>query len=155
MLTFEDSGTRSRHPRRGQTIASHIKLWDAITYPRLRHPPPAPMSSHMQSTLDTSRYHGNKVRRPIVWGLRYEVTILNKILVSFLSSFVINNPSYPYIGEVILQLSIEAMASHPNSTKTLPQLRTEYILLITSSSTTHYVCFLSGTVYNWWLLVNS
>ena len=53
-----------------------------------------------------------------------------------------------YIGEVILQLSIEAMASHSNSTKPLPQLRTEYILLITSSSTTHYVCFLSGTVYN-------
>ena len=49
-----------------------------------------------------------------------------------------------YIGEVILQLSIEAMASHSNSTKPLPQLRTEYILLITSSSTTHYVCFLSG-----------
>ena len=45
-----------------------------------------------------------------------------------------------YIGEVILQLSIEAMASHSNSTKPLPQLRTEYILLITSSSTTHYVC---------------
>ena len=53
-----------------------------------------------------------------------------------------------YIGEVILQLSIEAMASHSNSTKPLPQLRTEYILLIASSSTTHYVCFLSGTVYN-------
>ena len=60
-----------------------------------------------------------------------------------------------YIGEVILQLSIEAMASHLNSTKPLPQLRTEYIILITSSSTTHYVCFLSGTVYNQWLLVNS
>ena len=53
-----------------------------------------------------------------------------------------------YIGEVILQLSIEAMARHSNSTKPLPQLRTEYILLITLSSTTHYVCFLSGTVYN-------
>ena len=53
-----------------------------------------------------------------------------------------------YIGEVILQLSIEAMDSHLNSTKPLPQLRTEYILLITSSSTTHYVCFRSGTVYN-------
>ena len=53
-----------------------------------------------------------------------------------------------YIGEVILQLSIEAMASHSNSTKPLPQLRTEYILLITSSSTTHYACFLSDTVYN-------
>ena len=53
-----------------------------------------------------------------------------------------------YIGEVILHLSIEAMASHSNSTKPLPQLRTEYILLITSSLTTHYVCFLSGTVYN-------
>ena len=53
-----------------------------------------------------------------------------------------------YVGEVILQLSIEAMASHSNSTKPLPQLRTEYILLITSSSTTHYACFLSDTVYN-------
>ena len=53
-----------------------------------------------------------------------------------------------YIGEMILQLSIEAMASHSNSTKPLPQLRTEYILLITSSSTTHYACFLSYTVYN-------
>ena len=53
-----------------------------------------------------------------------------------------------YIGEVMLQLSIEAMASHSNSTKPLPQLRTEYILLIPTSSTTHYVCFLSGTVYN-------
>ena len=53
-----------------------------------------------------------------------------------------------YIGEVILQLSIEALASHSNSTKPLLQLRTEYILLITSSSTTHYVRFLSGTVYN-------
>ena len=53
-----------------------------------------------------------------------------------------------YIGEVIQQLSIEAMASYSNSTKPLPQLRTEYILLITSSSTTHYVCFLSDTVYN-------
>ena len=53
-----------------------------------------------------------------------------------------------YIGEVILQLSIEAMASHSNSTKPLSHLRTEYILLITSSSTTHYVCFLSGTVYS-------
>ena len=53
-----------------------------------------------------------------------------------------------YIGEVILQLSIEAMVSHSNSNKPLPQLRTEYILIITSSSTTHYVCFLSGTVYN-------
>ena len=60
-----------------------------------------------------------------------------------------------YIGEVILQLSIEAMASHSNSTKPLPQLRTEYILLITSSSTTHYACFLSDTVYDYWLLVNS
>ena len=53
-----------------------------------------------------------------------------------------------YMGEVILQLSIEAMASHSNSTKPLSHLRTEYILLITSSSTTHYVCFLAGTVYN-------
>ena len=53
-----------------------------------------------------------------------------------------------YIGEVIQQLSIEAMASYSNSTKPLPQLRIEYILLITSSSTTHYVCFLSDTVYN-------
>ena len=53
-----------------------------------------------------------------------------------------------YIGELILQLSIEAMASHSNSTKPLPDLRLEYILLITSSSTTHYVYFLSGTVYN-------
>ena len=53
-----------------------------------------------------------------------------------------------YIGEVILQLLVEAMASHSNSTKPLPQLRTEYILLIPSSSTTHYVCFLSGAVYN-------
>ena len=42
------------------------------------------------------------------------------------------------VGEVILQLSIEAMASHSNSTKPLPQLRTEYILLRTSSSTTHW-----------------
>ena len=32
-----------------------------------------------------------------------------------------------YIGEVILQLSIEAMVSHSNSTKPLPQLRNEYI----------------------------
>ena len=32
-----------------------------------------------------------------------------------------------YIGELILQLSIDAMASHSNSTKPLPQLRTEYI----------------------------
>ena len=53
-----------------------------------------------------------------------------------------------YIGEVILQLSIEAMVSHSNSIKPLPQLRTEYILIITSSSTTHYVCFLSGIVYD-------
>ena len=52
-----------------------------------------------------------------------------------------------YIGEVILQLLIEAMACHSNSTKPLPQQRTEYILLIPSSSATHYVCFLSGTVY--------
>ena len=53
-----------------------------------------------------------------------------------------------YIGEVILQLSIEAMVSHSNSNKPLLQLRTEYILIITSSSTTHYLCFLSGTVYD-------
>ena len=53
-----------------------------------------------------------------------------------------------YIGEVILQLLVEAMASHPNTTKPLPLLRTEYILLILSSSTTHYVCFLLGAVYN-------
>ena len=52
-----------------------------------------------------------------------------------------------YIGEVMLQLSVEAMASHSNSTKPLPKLRTEYILLIPSSSTTHYVCLLSGAVY--------
>ena len=53
-----------------------------------------------------------------------------------------------YIGEVILQLLVEAMASHSNSTKPLPQLRTEYILLILSLSATHYVCFFSGAVYN-------
>ena len=52
-----------------------------------------------------------------------------------------------YIGEVILQLLVDAMASHSNSTKPLPQLRPEYILLVPLSSTTH-VCFLSGAVYN-------
>ena len=40
------------------------------------------------------------------------------------------------------------MASHSNSTKPLPQLRTEYILLMSSSSTSHDVFFISGAVYN-------
>ena len=44
-----------------------------------------------------------------------------------------------YTGEVILQLSVEAMASHSKSIKPLPQLRAEYILLVPSSSTTHYI----------------
>ena len=48
--------TRSRHTRHGQAIASHRILWDAITYLRLRHPPPAPKSSNMHSTIDASRY---------------------------------------------------------------------------------------------------
>ena len=58
-----------------------------------------------------------------------------------------------YISEVILQLFVEAMASHSNKTKPMPQLRTEYILLI-PSSTIHYVCVLSGAVYindNWFI----
>ena len=53
-----------------------------------------------------------------------------------------------YMGEVILQLLVEAMTSHSNSTKPLPQLRIKYILHILSSPTTHYVCFLSGVVYS-------
>ena len=46
-----------------------------------------------------------------------------------------------YIGEVILQLLVEATARHSNCTKPLPQLRIEYILLIPSLSTTHCVFF--------------
>ena len=55
---------------------------------------------------------------------------------------------------MILQLSIEAMASHSNSTKPLPQLRTEYILLITSSSTKiMYVSFQVLSIINdYWLI---
>ena len=44
-----------------------------------------------------------------------------------------------YIGEVILQYLVEAMASHSKSTKPLPQLKMECILLISSSSTAHQV----------------
>ena len=103
MLTCEDSGTRSRYPRHEQAIASHRIPWDAITFPHLRHPPPQslPPPAKVLTYAEHSRYiavsscHRYKERRSIVWGLVYEVTNLSKILVSFLSSYVIKNTSYP------------------------------------------------------------
>ena len=49
--TNEDLGARNRYLRQGKVIASHIILWDAITYPCLRYLFLAPTSSNIPWTM--------------------------------------------------------------------------------------------------------
>ena len=72
--------------------------------------------------ITVSSCQGNKERRPIVWGLMHEVTILNKILVSFLSSYVINNPSYPtaiYRKSLVQLIWLQYLVDQPEIFRTI------------------------------------
>ena len=88
------------HKQTSQARTSNCIPQNTVGCSHLSPPETPATGAKVLTYAEHSRYiaascHENKERRPMVWGLIYEVTILNRILVSFLSSYVINNPSYP------------------------------------------------------------